>query len=73
MEATWVLVADGARARVFSVDRARGPLNEEADFVHPEERLPERELVTDKPGRSRGPGGPQHAVGREDVKRSTVA
>jgi len=58
MEATWVLVADGARARVFSVDRARGPLNEEADFVHPEKRLPERELVTDNPGCSRGPGGP---------------
>ncbi|MEF8833943.1 MAG: host attachment protein [Halofilum sp. (in: g-proteobacteria)] len=73
MESTWILVADAARARQFRVERPRGPLIEEAGLVHPEERLPERELATDDPGRARGPGGQQHALGRRDVKRETEA
>lgn len=39
---------------------------EEADFVNPEERLPEHELGADEPGRVRGRGGRQHALGGED-------
>lgn len=73
MESTWVLVADAARARQFRVERPRGPLIEEAGLVHPEERLPERELVTDDPGRARGPGGHRHSLGREYTKRETEA
>lgn len=66
---TWILVADAARARQFRIERPRGPLIEEADFVHPEERLPERELGTDDPGRVRAPGGQRHALGRDEAKR----
>lgn len=73
MESTWVLVADAARARQFRVERPRGPLIEESDLVHPEERLQERELGSDDPGRVRGPGGRQHALGGEDTKRETEA
>lgn len=73
MESTWVLIADAARARQFRVERPRGPLIEEADLVHPEERLSERELGDDDPGRGRGPGGRQHALGGEDGKHEVEA
>lgn len=73
MESTWILVADAARARQFRVERPRGPLIEEADLVHPEERLSERELGADDPGRVRGPGGRQHALGAEDGKHEHEA
>jgi protein required for attachment to host cells len=66
LEATWILVADGARARVFRVERPRGPLIEEASYTHPEERLPEHELASDDPGRVRGAGGRQHAFGPDE-------
>jgi len=69
MEPTWILVADAARARLFRIDRPRGPLEEEADFVNPAERLPEHELGADEPGRVRGPGGKQHAYGRDEGMR----
>lgn len=69
MEPTWILVADAARARLFRIERPRGPLIEEADFVHPGERLPEHELGGDDPGRVRGPGGCQHAPGPDEGKR----
>lgn len=71
MEATWVVVADAARARQFRVERPRGPLIEEQDLVHPEERLAESELGSDEPGRVRGPAGQQHTFGSQDVKRTT--
>ncbi|MDX1609211.1 MAG: host attachment protein [Halofilum sp. (in: g-proteobacteria)] len=73
MEPTWILVADEARARLFRVERPRGPLIEEADFVNPEERLPEHELGADEPGRVRGRGGRQHALGGEDGRREHEA
>jgi protein required for attachment to host cells len=66
MEPTWILVADAARARLFRVERPRGPLIEEADFVHPEDRLPEHELGSDDPGRVKGPGGMQHSLGPDE-------
>ena len=66
MQATWILVADAARARVFRIERPRGPLIEEQDFVHPEERLPEHELGSDGHGRVRGPGGRQHSLGPDE-------
>ncbi|MDZ7749219.1 MAG: host attachment protein [Halofilum sp. (in: g-proteobacteria)] len=73
MEPTWILVADEARARLFRVERPRGPLLEEADFVNPEERLPEHELGADEPGRVRGPGGKQHSYGPDAGMRAHEA
>ena len=73
METTWILVADAARARLFRVERPRGELIEEADFVHPEERLPEHELGADEPGRVRGPGGKQHSWGPDEGLREREA
>jgi protein required for attachment to host cells len=49
---TWVVVADRSRARIFSVETPRGPLTELEDLVHPESRIHDRDLTSDRPGRS---------------------
>jgi protein required for attachment to host cells len=65
---TWVLVADNSRARIFSVEKATSPLQEIRDFTHPEARLHEGDLVTDKDGRDRGPSA-AHGMGSEHVHK----
>ena len=51
MEPTWILVADSARARLFRVDRPRGPLAEHSGYTNPADRLRAQDLETDAPGR----------------------
>lgn len=70
MEPTWILVADEARARLFSADRPLGPLKEHEDLVNPPERLPEHELGTDDPGRnsSGGPAGGHRMEPRAEIR-----
>ncbi len=63
MDRTWILVADSARARLFNVERPRGPLEELTDFVNPAERLREGEIYSDDRGRSVAPDGSHHAFG----------
>lgn len=48
---TWVVVADDAIARIFRLEKGRH-LVELTTLVHPESRLHERDLVSDRPGRS---------------------
>lgn len=65
MPATWVVVADSARARIFTVDTEdqRAPLKQVKELLHPESRSHERDLTTDANGRtfdSEGPG--RHAM-----------
>ena len=52
MSKTWVLVADSARAKIFSAQSPVGPLVEVEDWVHPESRLHALEVNADKPGRT---------------------
>jgi protein required for attachment to host cells len=64
MRKTWVLVADSARARLFTTQTPKGPLQEFEDLVHPESRMHPGEINTDRPGRAfdrMGQG--RHAVG----------
>lgn len=56
MSMTWVLIADSSRARLFSADRARAPLREIQTFLNPEGRARNRDLVSDRQGRSPGNG-----------------
>ena len=56
---TWVLVADSARARLFSWDAPRGPLGELEDAINPEGRLKESALASDRPGVTYSSGGHQ--------------
>lgn len=49
----WVLVANGARARLFVRDPDNGALRELASFVHPASRTAPGELGHDRPGQAR--------------------
>jgi protein required for attachment to host cells len=52
---TRVIVADNARARIFTSNDVINHLVEQADFIHPEARLANRDLVSDAAGKSRDP------------------
>jgi protein required for attachment to host cells len=50
---TWIVVADGARARFFAPgEDAKKLVPGAADMVAPQSRQPSRDLKSDKPGRS---------------------
>lgn len=49
---TFVMVADQARARLFQLDIDSGELNELEGFSNINAKLPDRELVSDAPGRA---------------------
>jgi len=66
METTWILVADSARARLFTIDRPRGPLPETAGYADPQDRLRDQDLEADAPGRGAGSNGGRFAMGHED-------
>ena len=52
-----IVVADSARARIFTADSARSPLNEIETMAHPEGRMHEQDMVSDMPGKGAGKGG----------------
>ncbi len=59
MSTYWVVVADSAKARIFSRNKKFSPLEELETLVHPESRLHRQDLVSDRPGlvhESRTPG-----------------
>ena len=74
MESTWILVADEARARLFTIERPRGPLIEHEDLVNPPERQRESELGSDDHGRgSSGVGDRRHRLDpRSTIRESYV-
>jgi protein required for attachment to host cells len=51
-ERTWVVVAESSRARIFSLNGLQTPMDELADMVNPEARARDRELVSDRQGRT---------------------
>ncbi len=61
MKLTWILVADSARARIFTADTPSSPLEEIEDFSHAEGRLHDRDMTSDLPGRIKSTGGGGHA------------
>jgi len=62
-----VLVADGSRARFLRAEDGGSPLTETADFVHPESRLRQQDLVSDGSGSGRDSGGyGLHSMGHEN-------
>ena len=52
-----IVVADSARARIFTADSAHSPLNEIETMAHPEGRMHEQDMVSDMPGKDSGKGG----------------
>ena len=64
MSKPWIVVADQSKARIFTVDTPRGPLQQIEELEHPEGRERIQELTSDLPGRafdSSGVGG-RHAM-----------
>ena len=56
----WNVVGNRGVARLFQARHPTGPLEELDAFIHPEARLHEQDLVSDRPGRGFdrvGPGG----------------
>ncbi len=66
MVKTWVVVAESARARIFSVEPDRGEWNEIKDMVHEPSREHEVEINTDGPGTAFDSVGP----GRHSMSQS---
>ena len=61
-----VVVADGGKARILLVESRQSPVIEEMDFVHPESRLREQDLVSDGTGSESDTGGyGKHSMGHE--------
>ena len=70
----WVLVAERSGAKILQYAAPLGELSELEDLPHPEGKLHEGDLASDKPGRhgDPGPGGvgaSHHQVARRDVKK----
>lgn len=71
---TWVLISDAARARIFEAEERGQKFSLVKSFDHPESRAPNRELVTDRPGRTQQSGGPSgHSVGSNPSKGNRSA
>jgi len=65
MDTVWIVVADAARARIFACNgRACQGLHEAEALSHNESRAQNRELVSDRPGRSwsSASGDARHAM-----------
>ena len=65
MRKHWIVVADAARARIFDADAEARAVSEVAALVHPESRAHDRELESDRGGRSfDSVGEGRHAMSR---------
>jgi len=65
MKKRWVVVADSARARIFEVVRKTREIEEIVSLVHPESRASDRDLNTDRGGRTfDSAGAGRHAMSR---------
>jgi len=74
MAKNWVLVADSASAKIFSLAAPRSSFEEIETLDHPEGRLPAGKINADRPGRSFASAGTRrHAMEREvDPKRQAI-
>ena len=57
MNSVWLVVADNSRARIFTMESRKGPIDEIKSIVHTAARMHERDMTSDLPGRSSGRGG----------------
>lgn len=69
MATAWVIVADATRARILSAQKPASELTEVQALTHPESRLHEGDLTSDRPGRDRNGSN----TGSHDVGHTTDA
>jgi len=67
MCATCVVVAESSRARVFEMINPGTPMEELVDMVHPESRIHEQKLTSDRPGRTFDRHGQGHHAMEKEV------
>jgi protein required for attachment to host cells len=67
MKAIWVVVAESARGRIFTLSGIGEKLHEIADLAHSESRLHSLELSSDVPGRAFD----SHGQGRHGMEQAT--
>lgn len=75
-KATWIVVADAARARIYATDHELAGWASVRDLVHPESRVAPGDLVSDTQGPQarRGPrSGPTFPVDAHDQERERFA
>ena len=74
MAKNWVVVADSASARIFSVATPLAPLEELETMEHPAGRLRAQNIDADRPGRSfQSAGSMRHGMEREvDPKKQAA-
>ena len=63
----WILAADSTEARLFTRDKKFSPLVERRDWLHPESRLPGRDLEKDRQGATFA----SHGYGQSDNEKHT--
>jgi len=63
----WVIAADSTEARIFTREKKFSPLIERQDLLHPESRLPGKDLERDRQGRNFS----SHGHGRSDNQKPT--
>lgn len=69
-----VVVADSSKARILLAENGRSPLVDHSDYVHPESRLKEQDLVSDGSGAESDSGGfGKHSMGHENAARQKQA
>lgn len=73
MSVAWVVVADSSQARIFSAEKPTSPLEEIHTLNHPEGRLHQGDLVSDRPGRDRNAGTGSHDMGHEVDAKNEAA
>lgn len=67
MTGIWVLAADSTEARLFTREKKHSPLVEQQDWLHPESRLPGRDLEQDRQGKTFA----SHGYGQSDMQKRT--
>lgn len=73
MSNIWVAVADSSRARIFEADNPSAPLIEIQTLAHPESRLHEGDLTTDRSGRDTNNDNGSHGFGGENQAKEEEA
>ena len=71
MTTTWIIAADASRARILQVMDRDARLAEVEDFVNPEGRMHDRDLISDGHPRFSGTAGP--GSDREEMKATEHA
>ncbi len=67
----WIVAADSAFAKILRTEKKKGPLELVRELEHPESRMKDSELYSDRPGRAFDSGGQgRHAMENEvDAKK----